>query len=163
MEKDVKSKGWGGKRTGAGRKSTVGNVKSFTLKVPRDVADILARVQGGQGGFRLRSRAGVGPGTWGLNPCLLRADPPSVCGVGVVFGHVFGHPAQRARHAQWVGEAPPPWSHLAFLQYVLHASSLLLKVMAYPIAPNSLPNSFFMDFFVKYCRKRCTPFRYSVN
>lgn len=51
MEKDVKSKGWGGKRTGAGRKSTVGNVKSFTLKVPRDVADILARVQGGKAAF----------------------------------------------------------------------------------------------------------------
>ena len=35
----------GGKREGAGRKATVGNVKSIALRIPQDVADILNKVE----------------------------------------------------------------------------------------------------------------------
>ena len=42
--KDEKEKSrWGGRRTGAGRKATAGNVATIGLRIPADVAEILSR------------------------------------------------------------------------------------------------------------------------
>ncbi|MBQ7157149.1 MAG: hypothetical protein IJR86_05080 [Bacteroidaceae bacterium] len=43
MEETTKKRG--GKREGAGRKATVGNVKSIALRIPQDVAAILDKVE----------------------------------------------------------------------------------------------------------------------
>jgi hypothetical protein len=42
---DETTKKRGGKREGAGRKATVGNVKSIALRIPQDIADILDKVE----------------------------------------------------------------------------------------------------------------------